>query len=135
LRKALISAGGAVARGELTATAIGNSISDSNMHFGWTVGVGVEKAFTPDAIGRLDRVQQVRPGGTDCFLGCVSRDLGPLTHIVDLSLGEQLSQFAFLASGAFSALQVPPWHRGRGDLLRLRANASGESCCCGLEAG
>src|SRR5690606_24605058 len=43
-----VTAGGAVARGKLTASIPGESISDSNTHFGWTAGVGVEKAFTPN---------------------------------------------------------------------------------------
>lgn len=32
----------------------GMSASDSNIHVGWTVGLGIEKAFTPNWVGRIE---------------------------------------------------------------------------------
>src|SRR5690606_18496981 len=43
-----LTAGGAIAHGKLTASYAGNSVSDTNTHFGWTIGAGVEKAFNTD---------------------------------------------------------------------------------------
>jgi outer membrane immunogenic protein len=52
----LLYATGGVAFGhaELEGTAPGISESDDNTHVGWTLGAGVEKAFTPNWIGRLE---------------------------------------------------------------------------------
>lgn len=52
----LFYATGGVAFGhaDLTASNADLTFSDSNTHVGWTVGVGVEKAFTPNLIGRLE---------------------------------------------------------------------------------
>lgn len=52
----LFYATGGVAFGhaELSASALDLSASDENTHIGWTAGVGVEKAFTPNWIGRLE---------------------------------------------------------------------------------
>src|SRR5690606_30260300 len=47
-----------------------DSASDSNTHFGWTVGAGVEKAFTPNWTGRAE-VRYTDFGGKDYDLGLV----------------------------------------------------------------
>lgn len=53
------SAGIAVARAEVSAVGNPNSItyplvSDTNTHVGWTVGAGIETAFSPNWIGRVE---------------------------------------------------------------------------------
>lgn len=66
----LLYATGGVAfgRAELTASIPGTSASDENTHIGWTAGVGVEKAFTPNWIGRLE-VRYTDFGNKDYNLG------------------------------------------------------------------
>jgi len=72
----LLYATGGVAFGkaELTASIPGTSASDENTHIGWTAGVGVEKAFTPNWIGRLE-VRYTDFGSEDYNLGATFGDV------------------------------------------------------------
>lgn len=66
----LLYATGGVAFGhaELEASNFGVTESDDNTHVGWTIGGGVEKAFTPNWIGRLE-VRYTDFGSEDYDLG------------------------------------------------------------------
>ncbi len=44
----------ALGQAKLEASSGGVSVSDSNTHIGWTLGAGVERAFSPKWIGRIE---------------------------------------------------------------------------------
>lgn len=76
----LLYATGGVAIGHAELSASGDSVagpfstSDEQTHVGWTVGAGVEKAFTPNWIGRLE-VRYTDFGSESYDLGIAGDDI------------------------------------------------------------
>jgi len=72
----LFYATGGVSFGHAEVTARGDDIrfSDDNTHVGWNIGAGVEKAFTPNWIGRLE-VRYTDFGKEGYNLGVLGNDV------------------------------------------------------------
>ena len=84
----LLYATGGVAFGhaELEASNLGVRESDENTHVGWTIGGGVEKAFTPNWIGRFE-VRYTDFGSEDYDLGTLGDNVEADWHQTAVLLG------------------------------------------------
>lgn len=89
--------GAALARGKFTASGdykgsepdsryIPLTTSDSQTHIGWTVGAGIEKAFTPNLIGRLE-ARYTDFGSKSYNLGNFGEDVKADWHQATVSVG------------------------------------------------
>lgn len=85
----------ALARGKLTASGaysegnsgdISSTISDTQMHIGWTVGAGIEKAFMPNLIGRLE-ARYTDFGSKSYDLGNFGEDVKADWHQATVTVG------------------------------------------------
>ena len=78
--------GVAFGHAELEASNLGVRESDENTHVGWTIGGGVEKAFTPNWIGRFE-VRYTDFGSEDYDLGTLGDSVEADWHQTAVLLG------------------------------------------------
>lgn len=76
-----ITGGVAWMHAKLSGSAIGVSVSDSNTHVGWTVGAGIEYAYSPNWTGRLE-YRYTDYGSKDYF----NVPMSAQTHMVKLAV-------------------------------------------------